>query len=149
MMRTLSMFMAACLASSLLALAACGTISSYTGAVQTPAQIQSEICPPLTAALDVLTPAQAQLTATAQATLTKAVKTKAALCTATPAVFLSDLNTLPSLFTALPLIVNATSLPAQTKLDINLGIGAAKAAYDVIQSQTPTPALASSVKATQ
>jgi hypothetical protein len=122
----------------------CGTISSVTGAVQTPAQLVTDICPALTAALDVLTPAQAQLTPTAQASLTKASAAKAALCSGSTAVALSDLNTIPGILAALPLIVNATKLPDQTKLDINLGLGAAKAAFDVIQAQTPTPALAPS-----
>lgn len=136
------------LAASLLA-SACSTLTSVTGTAQASQELTTVICPAMNAALQVVAPAQSQLSAKAQAAITKAQAGYSLLCNGAAAVALTNLQTVPGIISDLTTIVNATNLSANDKLDIDLTLGAASAAYSILaanlkpalpSSATPSPA---------
>lgn len=127
-----------------LTLAACGTISSATGAIQTPAQLVSEVCPTIHSTVVVMTPAKAELSPSALTVLARMQVADTTLCTGAAAVNLATLNSLPALLDLMVPVINSSSMSQQAKLDATLAIGVAKMDLQQIAQQTPTPALPSS-----
>jgi hypothetical protein len=126
-------------------LGACSTISGVTGAVQTPAQLASDICPPVKTALAVLTPAAGQMTPAAQNAIDKANFTVAALCSPATAVKIADVQNLQAaVFPALQTLLAASNLPNKQTLALDLAL--AQGVLNAVVQNLPnaTPALSSS-----
>lgn len=128
-------------------IAACQTINSAgqyaTGAVQTPAQIASEVCPSLTAALTVFGDQPGGLSPAAVAAIQKAKPIVAAVCSGAASVNVADLNSInESVFPALSAVINATNIPNKQQILLDLGLAQGVMAAVIVNLPNQTPALA-------
>ena len=123
-MKSIFRFFPLALSALALAIAAgCSTISGVTGAVQTPAEIASEVCPPVQAALQVLAPASPTMSVTAQKSIAKATTAVNVMCGAAQTVNVSDVQTFAqTIVPALSTLVQASNLPNKAQLGVDLAL---------------------------
>jgi hypothetical protein len=126
------------LAASLVALVSgCAT----TGTVQTPAQIASQVCPPMQVAITSLQ-AVVGLSDEAKAKLAEAAPVVAAVCSAGSSVNVADLKSLGA--TALPAVmavVNASPLSDQDKTKIGIDLTVAQIVLSSVLASLPATAV--------
>lgn len=132
-----------------LSLAACQSYNSagqyVTGAVQTPAQIASEVCPSLTAAFTVLEDPTLNMSDQAAKAIQKAKPIVTAVCSGAAAVNVADLNSInEAVFPAISAVINATNIPNKQQYLLDLGLAQSVMAAVIVNLPNHSPALPSS-----
>lgn len=129
------------LAASLVALVSgCAT----TGAVQTPAQIAAQVCPPAQTAITSLQ-AVVGLSDEAKAKLADAAPIVAAVCSAGSSVNVADLKSLgASALPAVMAVVNASPLSDQDKTKIGIDLTVAQIVLSSVLAALPAAAVPAS-----
>lgn len=121
-------------------------INADLAKIPTPAQVANQICPPVQAALTVLS-VPGVLDPKLGAELAVATPIIDGVCTASATVNVNDLHSLAS--TALPAVlqvVQVSTLSPQAKQDATIGIAAAQSALAQVIAANTTPAPAAAVQ---
>lgn len=146
-MKRFAMLLAAGIAA--LVLSACGSTGTVI-AIPTPAQLATDVCPPTKVALAAVQVAGV-LPAAQQSTLTnKVIPGANAVCAAGATINVTDLQAFnATAFPVLISLVNASTLPAATKIEIGGGLTLAQPILAAIVSSMPpaTATTAASVPA--